>query len=334
MTKKTIISGIQSSGILTLGNYLGAIKNWTKMQDEYNCIFFIADMHSITVRQEPKVLSENMKSVLIQYLACGINADKNIIFMQSHVPCHAELGWLLNCSTYMGELSRMTQYKDKSSKQENINVGLFDYPVLMAADILLYSTDLVPVGEDQRQHLELARVIAKRFNSAYSKDVFKIPEPYIMEVGAKIMSLQDPTKKMSKSDPNPNAFISLIDSKEDILQKFKRSVTDSENIIRYAPMDKPGISNLLTIYSCISDLKISEVEKLFEGKGYGDLKTAVGEIVAKELEPIRKEYERLNSPEHAEYLKSIYSTGAKKAFELASPKLKEVFETIGFIGKE
>lgn len=333
MSKKTIVSGIQSSGILTLGNYLGALKNWTKIQEEYNCIFFIADMHSITVKQEPKILAENIKSVLMQYLACGINADKNIIFMQSHVPCHAELGWLLNCSTYMGELSRMTQYKDKSSKQENINVGLFDYPVLMAADILLYSADYVPVGEDQRQHLELTRDIAKRFNSLYSKDIFKIPEPYIMEVGAKIMSLQEPTKKMSKSDPNTNAYISLIDSRETIISKFKKAVTDSENIVKYSP-DKPGISNLLTIYSCISGLKISEVEKLFENKGYGEFKVAVGELVATELEPIRKEYERLNSPQHEEYLKSIYKKGAKRAYELANPKLKEVFETIGFVNKD
>lgn len=333
MSKKTIISGIQSSGILTLGNYLGALKNWTKMQDEYNCIFFIADMHSITVKQEPKVLAENMKSVLIQYLACGINADKNIIFMQSHVPCHAELGWLLNCSTYMGELSRMTQYKDKSSKQENINVGLFDYPVLMAADILLYSADYVPVGEDQRQHLELTRDIAKRFNTTYSKDVFKIPEPYIMEVGARIMSLQEPTKKMSKSDPNSNSYISLIDSRETIISKFKKAVTDSENIVRFSP-DKPGISNLINIYSAISGLKVAEIEKLFEGKGYGAFKVAVAELVADELDPIRTEYERLNSAEHVDYLKSIYVNGAKKAYELANPKVKEVFETIGFIGRD
>lgn len=333
MSKKTIISGIQSSGILTLGNYLGALKNWVKIQDEYNCIFFIADMHSITVKQEPEVLAKNIKSVLMQYLACGINADKNIIFMQSHVPCHAELGWLLNCSTYMGELSRMTQYKDKSSKQENINVGLFDYPVLMAADILLYSADYVPVGEDQRQHLELTRDIAKRFNSLYNKDVFKIPEPYIMEVGARIMSLQDPTRKMSKSDENSNAYISLIDSRDTIISKFKKAVTDSENVVRFSP-DKPGISNLMTIYSCISGLKIPEVEKLFEGKGYGAFKTAVGELVANELEPINNEYERLSSPEHAEYLKAIYTDGAKRAYELAEPKLKEVFNTLGFITKD
>lgn len=333
MAKKTIISGIQSSGILTLGNYLGAIKNWVKMQDEYNCIFFIADLHSITVKQEPKVLNENIKKVLMQYLACGINADKNIIFMQSHVPCHAELGWVLNCSTYMGELSRMTQFKDKSSKQENINVGLFDYPVLMAADILLYNTDYVPVGEDQRQHLEITRNIAKRFNSLYKKEIFKIPEPYIMEVGAKIMSLQDPTKKMSKSDPNPNAFISLIDSREKIISKFKKSVTDSDNTIKFS-VDKPGISNLLTIYSCISGKKISEIEKSFEGKGYGEFKLAVGNLVADELEPIRKKYEKLSSPEHSDYLKSVYSKGAKEATKIAEEKLKEVYNTIGLIGKD
>lgn len=334
MSKKTIISGIQSSGILTLGNYLGAIKNWVKMQDEYNCIFFIADLHSITVKQEPKVLNENINKVLMQYLACGIDAEKNIIFMQSHVSCHAELGWLLNCYTYMGELSRMTQFKDKSSKQDNVSVGLFDYPVLQAADILLYNTDYVPVGEDQRQHVELTRDIAKRFNSLHNKEVFKLPEPYIMEVGAKIMSLQEPTKKMSKSDPNPNAFISLIDSRETIISKFKKSVTDSENIVRYSPSDKPGISNLMTIYSCISGLKIDEIENLFKEKGYGDFKAAVANLVVDELEPIRKEYERLSLPEHSDYLKSIYSAGAKKAYILAAPKLKEVFDTIGFVGKE
>ncbi len=333
MSKKTILSGIQPSGILTLGNYLGALKNWVKIQDEYNCIFFIADMHSITVKQDPKELASNIKSVLMQYLACGINADKNIIFMQSHVPCHAELGWLLNCSTYMGELSRMTQYKDKSSKQENINVGLFDYPVLMAADILIYSTDLVPVGEDQRQHLELTRDIAKRFNSLYNKEVFKVPEPYIMEIGAKIMSLQEPTKKMSKSDSNPNSYISLLDSRDTIISKFKKAVTDSENVVRYSP-DKPGISNLINIYSAISGLKVSEIEDMFKDKGYGQFKVAVGELVAKELEPIQKEYERLSSPEHSDYLKSVYSTGAKKAYELANPKLKEVFYTLGFIARD
>ncbi len=333
MSKKTILSGIQPSGILTLGNYIGALKNWVKIQDEYKCIFFIADLHAITVKQDPKKLSENIKSVFVQYLACGINPETNIIFLQSHVHEHAELGWLLNCSTYIGELNRMTQFKDKSSKQQHINVGLFDYPVLMAADILIYDTDFVPVGEDQRQHLEITRDIANRFNEQYNKTVFKIPEPYIMKVGAKIMSLQNPTKKMSKSDSDPNSYISLLDSRDVIIKKFKKAVTDSENKIKYSE-DKPGISNLITIYSAISGMDVFEVEKLFEDKNYGEFKLAVANLVADELDPIQKKYSTLILPDHSEYLETIYSKGAEAAHNLANKKLNQVFETIGFITRK
>lgn len=333
MSKQTILSGIQPSGILTLGNYLGALKNWARIQNDYNCMFFIADLHSLTVKQNPETFANNIKSALMQYLACGINPDINTIFMQSHVHDHAELGWLLNCHTYMGELSRMTQFKDKSKKQDNTSVGLFDYPVLMAADILIYDTDFVPVGEDQRQHLELTRDIAKRFNVQYGKEVFKIPEPYIMEIGAKIMSLQDPTKKMSKSDSNQNSFISLLDSREVIIKKFKKAVTDCNNVIEYGK-NNPGISNLLTIYSAISEKTIAEVEKLFKGKNYGEFKIAVGTLVADELEPIQNKYTKLNLPENSDYLEEIYSRGAKAAHEIASKKVNEVFKTLGFITKK
>ena len=247
MEKKTILSGIQPSGVLTLGNYLGALKNWVKIQHEYECKFFIADLHSITVPQDPVALRENTKKAVMQYIACGLDPNINTIFVQSHVHEHAELAWILNCSTYMGELSRMTQFKDKSQKQKNVGVGLFDYPVLMAADILLYDPDYVPVGEDQRQHLEITRDLARRFNSTYKREIFKIPDAFISETGARIMSLQDPLKKMSKSDPNPNGFISLLDPKDTIIRKFKKAKTDSMNIVRYSE-EQPGIRNLIDIY--------------------------------------------------------------------------------------
>lgn len=333
MNKKTILSGIQPSGVLTLGNYLGALRNWVKIQHEYDCKFFIADLHSITVRQDPNVLRENTKKAVMQYIACGIDPHINTIFVQSHVHEHAELAWILNCSTYMGELSRMTQFKDKSQKQENVGVGLFDYPVLMAADILLYDSDYVPVGEDQRQHLEITRDLARRFNSTYKQNIFKIPEPFISETGARIMSLQDPTKKMSKSDPNPNGYISLLDPRDVIIKKFKKAVTDSENIVRYSD-EQPGIQNLINIYSSITGETIPEIEKEFEGFGYGKFKVAVGKIVADTLERIQAKYNELNSPEYDTFLKEIYAKGAKEAHEIARGKLEQVYNAVGFIGRD
>ncbi|MBR5794268.1 MAG: tryptophan--tRNA ligase, partial [Anaerotignum sp.] len=258
--KKRIFSGMQPSGVITLGNYLGALKNWTKLQDEYDCLYCIVDMHAITVRQDPVKLRKQARDLLVQYLAVGLDPEKNIMYYQSHVPQHAELGWILNCYTYMGELNRMTQFKDKSAKHaENINAGLFTYPTLMAADILLYQTDLVPVGEDQRQHLELSRDIAQRFNGVYG-DTFKVPEAYIGKVGARVMSLQEPTKKMSKSDENQNNIITLMDDPKVIMNKMKRAMTDSDNEIRFAE-DKPGISNLLSIYCAVTGKTIQEAER-------------------------------------------------------------------------
>ncbi|MDR0920229.1 MAG: tryptophan--tRNA ligase [Oscillospiraceae bacterium] len=329
--KQTILSGIQPSGILTLGNYLGALRNWVAIQNDYDCKYFIADLHSITVTQDPKTLHENIKKTVMQYLACGLDPDKNTIFIQSHVHEHAELGWILNNSTYMGEMERMTQFKDKSAKQkkDSVRVGLFDYPVLMAADILLYDADLVPVGEDQRQHLEITRTIARRFNSQYG-DIFKIPEGYISEAGARIMSLQDPSKKMSKSDSNPNAYISLLDAKDVIIKKFKKAVTDSENVVRYSS-EQPGVQNLINIYSCITGKTATEVEKEFEGAGYGTFKVTVGEAVADTLAMIQAKYEELNSPENEDFLKDVYAKGAERARLLATPKLRQVYEAVGFI---
>lgn len=332
MNKKTILSGIQPSGTLTLGNYLGALRNWVEIQHEYNCKFFIADLHSITVPQEPKVLHENTKNIVMQYIACGVDPNINTIFIQSHVHEHAELAWILNCFTYMGELSRMTQFKDKSKKQQNVGVGLFDYPVLMAADILLYDADYVPVGEDQRQHLEITRDLARRFNSTYKKEIFKTPKPFISETGARIMSLQNPTKKMSKSDSNPNGYISLLDSKDVIIKKFKKAVTDSENVVRYSE-NRPGIQNLINIYSSITHKSISEIEREFEGIGYGEFKVAVGEVVADTLGKIQSKYNELNSPEYENFLKEIYAKGAKEAHEIAKNKLDLVYKAVGFIGR-
>lgn len=332
MEQKVILSGIQPSGILTLGNYLGALRNWVTIQHEYDCKFFIADMHSITVRQDPNTLRENTKKAVMQYIACGIDPKINTIFVQSHVHEHAELAWVLNCSTYMGELSRMTQFKDKSKKQENVGVGLFDYPVLMAADILLYDSDYVPVGEDQRQHLEITRDFARRFNSTYGKEIFKIPEAFISDVGAKIMSLQDPTKKMSKSDPNPNGYISLLDSRDVIIKKFKKAVTDAQNAVRYSD-DQPGIKNLINIYSSITQKTVEEIEREFDGVGYGKFKLAVGEVVADTLEAIQAKYNELNSPKFDTFLTEIYAKGAAEAHGIAKGKLEQVYEAVGFIPK-
>ena len=330
--KKQILSGIQPSGILTLGNYLGALRNWVKIQDDYDCKFFVADLHAITVDQDSEQLRKNIKSVIMQYLACGLDPEKNTIFIQSHVHEHAELGWILNCSTYMGELSRMTQFKDKSKKQENVKVGLFDYPVLMAADILLYDADFVPVGEDQRQHLEIARDIAKRFNSTYNKEIFKLPEGFITKNTARIMSLQDPTKKMSKSDENKEATIFLLDDRATVLKKVKKAVTDSENIIKYSE-NKPGIRNLMNIYSAVTDKTYTQIEEEFKGIGYGKFKEAVASAISDILDPIQEKYNEMILPENDEYIKNICKKGADVAQKIASEKLKEVYEAVGFVTK-
>ena len=326
--KKTIFSGVQPSGKLTLGNYLGAIRNFPILQDEYNCIYCVVDMHAITVRQDPAQLRKQTLEVLAQYLACGLDPEKSTLFIQSHVPAHAELGWVLNCYTMFGEASRMTQFKDKSSKHaDNVNVGLFDYPVLMAADILLYQTELVPLGVDQLQHIELARNIAQRFNGVYS-DTFKMPEPYIPKAGAKIMSLADPTRKMSKSDENQNAFILLMDKPEDIMRKFKRAVTDSDSRIIMSE-DKAGVSNLITIYSLATGKTIEQVEAEFEGKGYGEFKPAVGEAVVELLRPIREKTEDLLK--NKDYLERVYREGANKAAYMARKTLDKVYRKVGFV---
>lgn len=326
--KKTIFSGVQPSGKLTLGNYLGAIKNFPLLQEEYNCIYCVVDMHAITVRQDPAALRRQTLEVLAQYIACGLDPEKSVLFIQSHVPAHAELGWVLNCYTMFGEASRMTQFKDKSAKHaDNVNVGLFDYPVLMAADILLYQTDMVPVGVDQLQHIELARNIAQRFNGVYS-DTFVMPEPYIPKTGAKIMSLADPTRKMSKSDENANGFVLLMDKPEDIMRKFKRAVTDSDSRIIVSE-DKPGVSNLISIYALATGKTIEQVQQEFEGKGYGDFKPAVGEAVVELLRPIREKTEDLLK--NKDYLEQVYREGAQKASYLARKTLDKVYRKVGFV---
>lgn len=329
MSKKVILSGIQSTGNLHLGNYLGAIKNWEKMQEEYDCNYMIANLHTLTVRNDPEKLRNNTLNLLALYIAAGINPEKSNIFIQSQVAAHTELAWVLDCFTYMGELSRMTQFKDKSAKHaDNINAGLFTYPVLMAADILLYQADLVPVGEDQKQHLEITRDIAERFNSIYG-ETFKIPEGYVPEVAARIMGLQEPTSKMSKSSTLPNDCIFLTDDADTILKKLKKSVTDSENIVRYDKENKPGISNLMSIYSAITGKANEEIEKEFAGKGYGDFKTKVAECVIEELRPLQEKYnELINNPE---YLEEIYRKGAERASAIANKTLKDVYGKIGLI---
>lgn len=327
--KKVIFSGIQPSGSLTLGNYLGALKNWTNLQEEYNCYYCIVDMHAITVPKEPKDLRKNTYEVLANYIAAGLDPDKVTLFIQSHVPAHAELGWVLNCMTYYGELGRMTQFKDKSRKQENGNItaGLFTYPSLMAADILLYQTDLVPVGEDQRQHLELARDIAIRFNNRYS-ETFVVPEPYIAKVGAKIMNLQDPTSKMSKSDTNDNSYILLSDGDDAIRRKFKRAVTDSIGEVRLSD-EQPGVKNLLGIYSKITGESIENLVEKYEGKGYAQFKDDVAEAVITELKPLREKRDDLLN--NKDYLEEIYKKGAEKAENAARKTLRKVYKKVGFI---
>lgn len=328
--KPIIFSGIQPSGTLTLGNYIGALRNFSKLQDDYDCIYSIVDMHAITVRQNPADLRRRCMELAAIYIASGIDPKKSLIYCQSHVSAHAELAWVLNCFTYMGEMSRMTQYKDKCAKHaDNINVGLFDYPVLMAADILLYQTNLVPVGVDQRQHLEICRDIAMRFNGIYG-DVFTIPEGYIPKVGAKIMSLQDPTKKMSKSDPE-ETFISLLDDADTIRRKIKRAVTDSDGEIRFDPENKPGVSNLMQIYSVATGRDYAAIEAEFAGQGYGSFKTAVGESVVELLRPIREETERLLADKA--YLESVYRAGAEKAAYVANRTLSKVYKKVGFLAR-
>ncbi|WP_270670570.1 tryptophan--tRNA ligase [Paraclostridium bifermentans] len=329
--KKIIFSGAQPSGKLTLGNYLGAIKNWKELQEDYNCYYSVVDLHAITVPQEAKNLRANTMQLLAQYMASGLDPEKNTIFIQSHVSCHTELMWILNTMTYMGELSRMTQFKDKSQKSEaNLNAGLFTYPVLMAADILLYQTDLVPVGEDQKQHLELARDLANRFNNRYSP-TFKVPEPYIPKAGARVMSLQEPTKKMSKSDENENGYILLVDDADTIRRKIKRSVTDSVGVVRYSD-EQPGIKNLLDIYSKLDNKSIEYVVAMYEGKGYGDFKNDVAEVIVETLKPIKDQYEYLLS--NKDYLEDIYAKGAQKAEYQARKTLRKVYKKVGLIEKK
>lgn len=327
--KKRIFSGVQPSGKLTLGNYLGAIRNFGMLQDEYECLYCVVDLHAITVRQNPADLRRQTLEVLAQYLACGLDPQKSTLFIQSHVPAHAELAWVLNCYSMFGELSRMTQFKDKSAKHaDNVNAGLFDYPVLMAADILLYQTDMVPVGVDQLQHIELTRNIAQRFNGIYS-DTFVMPEPYIPKTGAKIMSLQDPTRKMSKSDENANGFILLMDKPEDIMRKFKRAVTDSDASIRMDWENKPGVSNMLQIYALATGQTVEQAQKAFAGKGYAEFKPAVGEAVVELLRPIREKTEDLLK--NKDYLEQVYTEGAQRASYMARKTLDKVYRKVGFI---
>ncbi len=326
--KKKILSCIQPSGIPTLGNYLGALKNWKTLGDEFDSAFAVADLHAITVRQDPKKLREQTLEVFALLLAIGLDPEKNIIFIQSHVPAHSQLAWILNCYTQFGEMSRMTQFKDKSlSHADNVNVGLFSYPVLMAADILLYQADLVPVGADQKQHLEIARDIAGRFNGIYGK-TFTIPDPYIGKNGARVMSLQDPTKKMSKSDPNPKSFVSVFDKPETIMKKIRSAVTDSEGGVYYGE-GKDGINNLMGIYSCCTGLDFEQIANEFSGKGYGDFKNAVGEAVVEELRPVREKYEMyMKDPA---YLKELAAKGAESASRVANRTLSKAMKKCGFL---
>ena len=324
--KKVLYSGMQATGTLTLGNYLGALKNWVELTDEYECIYGVMDLHSLTVRQVPAEFRKNARALYALYVAAGLDPEKNCIYYQSHVSGHAELGWILDCFTYMGELNRMTQFKDKAAKHaDNINAGLYTYPVLMAADILLYQADVVPVGVDQKQHLEITRDIAERFNNIYG-DVFTIPEAYIGKKGAKIMSLQEPGKKMSKSDTNANATILLLDDTDTIIRKFKRAVTDSESEVRYAE-EKPGISNLMDIYSAVTGKTYEEIEKEFAGKGYGDFKLAVGETVADHLKPLQERYEQLMKDKA--YIESMIKHNDEKAAYYANKTLRKVQKKVG-----
>ena len=326
--KKRMLSGIKPSGDLTLGSYLGAVKNWAERAEEYDCFYFMADLHAITVRQNPADLRRRTLEQLAQYIACGLDPEKNTLFIQSHVHQHAELGWVLQCYSMFGELSRMTQFKDKSAKNaDNINGGLFSYPSLMAADILLYQADLVPVGIDQKQHLELARNVAQRFNGIYG-DVFTMPDGYITKTTAKVMSLQEPAKKMSKSDENPNASVWILDDKDTIIRKFKRAVTDSDTVV-CAKEGKDGIINLMSIYSAVTNKSFEEIESEFAGKGYGDFKTAVGEAVADMLAPMQAEFNRVFADKG--YLEDCMKKGAEKAFRASRKTLQKVQKKVGFL---
>ena len=331
--KKRMLSGIKPSGDLTLGSYLGAIRNWGARSEEFDCFYFMADLHAITVRQNPADLRRRTLEQLAQYIACGLDPQKNTLFIQSQVPQHAELGWVLNCYAMFGELSRMTQFKDKSAKNaDNINGGLFTYPSLMAADILLYQPDYVPVGEDQKQHVELCHTIARRFNGIYG-DVFKIPEPYVPKVGARIMSLTNPAAKMSKSENEDTGRVLVMDTPETIMRQFKRAITDSdtENCVHYDKEKKPGVSNLMTIYSACTGKSFDEIEQEFAGCGYGKFKPAVGEAVVETLRPIREEASRIMKDKT--YLESVYKDGAQRASYVAEKTLRKVYKKVGFVGR-
>ena len=325
--KQVVLSAIQPTGTPTLGNYLGALKNWKNMADDYECYYAVADLHSITVRPEPAQLRRKTLEMYAFLLAIGLDPEKNTVFVQSHVSAHAQLGWILNCYTQFGEAARMTQFKDKSEKHpENVNVGLFAYPMLMAADILLYQANYVPIGVDQKQHLEITRNIADRFNGLYG-ETFTLPEPFIGKTGAKIMSLQEPTKKMSKSDTNAKAFISVLDDTDTIVRKIKSAVTDSEARVHYA-QGKDGVNNLMTIYSCCTGKDFAEIEKEFDGKGYGDFKAAVAEAVVAELAPVRDEFNRLIADKS--YLNACMEAGAQKAARVANRTLRKAMKRVGF----
>ena len=327
-TRQIMFSGIQPSGIIQLGNYLGAVRNWAQLQSDFDSLFCVVDLHAITVRQDPEALRRNTLEAFAALMACGLDPERCTLFIQSHVPAHAELSWVLGSYAQFGELSRMTQFKDKSQRYaDNINSALFTYPVLMAADILLYQAHLVPVGVDQKQHVELTRDIALRFNGIYG-DTFALPDVYFPKVGAKIMSLLDPTKKMSKSDPNPGSYVAILDDRDTIIKKFKRAVTDSEARVRFAE-DKPGVSSLMTIYGALTGRDMAAIEAEFEGRGYGDFKTAVGETVADALSPVRERYEALMADPG--YLRACYTRGAAKAAARAEPTLRDVYDKVGLL---
>ncbi|WP_163935584.1 tryptophan--tRNA ligase [Paraferrimonas sp. SM1919] len=331
MTKPIVLSGAQPSGALTIGNYMGALRQWVQMQDSHDCLYCVVDLHAITVRQDPQALREACLDTLALYIACGVDPKKSTVFIQSHVPEHTQLGWALNCYTQMGELNRMTQFKDKSQKHaNNINVGLFGYPVLMAADILLYQANEIPVGQDQKQHLELTRDIATRFNNIYG-ETFVVPEPFIPPTGAKVMSLQDPTKKMSKSDDNPNNIIGLLEDPKKIIKKVKKAVTDSEEppVVRFDVEQKPGVSNLLSLLSGCTGKSIKALEAEFEGQMYGHLKVATAEAVVAMLEPIQARYKEIRADEA--YLEQVMKEGAEKARARAQKTIKDVYQKIGLI---
>jgi tryptophanyl-tRNA synthetase len=331
--KKTILSGSTVTGDLTLGNYIGAISNWTKLQDEYDCLYFLADLHALTVQQDPKVLKERTYSFLAQYVALGLDPNKNIIFAQSHVHQHAELMWILTCLTPMGNLNRMTQFKEKSEKHsKNINAGLFTYPTLMAADILLYQADKVPVGEDQKQHLELCRDLVTYFSNRYGEGILKMPEPFIPKMGARIMSLQDPTKKMSKSDENEKNFVAVIDDAKKIEKKIKSATTDSDTVIKYDLENKPGLANLLTIYSVLSEKTYETLEKEYEGKMYGHLKVDLANLVVETLAPVKSKYDDLMK--NRDYLDLLLKQGADRASQRAQATLDKVYTAVGLVPRK